>query len=50
MTFQLLGAFGIVHKGELVESDGSIAPIAIKTIKCESFDPSRMAIFVTCSL
>ncbi|XP_065909298.1 tyrosine-protein kinase receptor UFO-like isoform X2 [Dysidea avara] len=32
------GAFGIVHKGELVESDGSVTPIAIKTIKSSRLD------------
>ena len=30
-----LGAFGIVHKGEMVASDGKVKAVAIKTIKCE---------------
>ena len=29
-----LGAFGVVHKGEMVLSDGSVKAVAIKTIKC----------------
>ena len=29
------GAFGVVHKGELVTSDGVIKAVAIKTIKCK---------------
>ena len=29
------GAFGVVHKGEFVDPDGSMMPIAIKTIKCK---------------
>jgi len=33
-----LGAFGVVHKGELTETDGSVMPVAIKTIKCELLD------------
>ena len=28
-----LGAFGLVHKGELKGSDGMMSPVAIKTIK-----------------
>ncbi|XP_065909293.1 uncharacterized protein [Dysidea avara] len=32
------GAFGIVHKGELVTSDGIIKAVAIKTIKSTSMD------------
>ena len=31
------GAFGVVHKGELVTSDGVIKAVAIKTIKCKIF-------------
>ena len=30
-----VGAFGVVHKGAFVDSDGSMMPIAIKTIKCK---------------
>ena len=30
-----IGAFGVVHKGEFIDSDGSMMPIAIKTIKCK---------------
>ena len=33
-----VGAFGVVHKGEFVDSDGSMMPIAIKTIKCKNFN------------
>ena len=29
------GAFGVVHKGELLISDGVIRAVAIKTIKCK---------------
>ena len=29
------GAFGVVHKGELVTADGVIKAVAIKTIKCK---------------
>jgi len=29
------GAFGIVHKGEMISSDGIIKAVAIKTIKCK---------------
>jgi len=39
----MLGAFGIVHKGELIETDGSIMPIAIKTIKCKLSDSVECA-------
>ena len=31
-----IGAFGMVHKGEIVTSDGRINAVAIKTIKCKS--------------
>jgi len=34
-TISLLGAFGIVHKGELISADGAIKAVAIKTIKCK---------------
>ena len=30
-----LGAFGLVHKGELRGVDGAVSPVAIKTIKCK---------------
>ena len=30
-----LGAFGVVHKGEMTTSDGDVIAVAIKTIKCE---------------
>ena len=30
----ILGAFGVVHKGELTNADGSVIPIASKTITC----------------
>ena len=30
------GAFGVVHKGELRSSDGSMKAVAIKSIKCMS--------------
>jgi len=30
-----LGAFGVVHKGEMMTSDGNVKTVAIKTIKCE---------------
>ena len=30
-----LGAFGVVHKGEMTSPDGSLTAVAIKTIKCE---------------
>ena len=30
-----VGAFGVVHKGELKASDGTLKTVAIKTIKCE---------------
>ena len=30
-----LGAFGLVHKGELRGEDGAVSPVAIKTIKCK---------------
>ena len=30
-----LGAFGLVHKGKLIDLDGAVSPVAIKTIKCE---------------
>ena len=30
-----LGAFGVVHKGELKDLDGAMSPVAIKTIKCK---------------
>ena len=32
-----VGAFGVVHKGELKTSDGALNTVAIKTIKCELF-------------
>ena len=32
-----IGAFGVVHKGEFVDPDGSMIPIAIKTIKCKQY-------------
>ena len=31
----LIGAFGIVHKGEMISSDGIVKAVAIKTIKCK---------------
>jgi len=31
----LTGAFGIVHKGEMISSDGVVKAVAIKTIKCK---------------
>ena len=30
-----VGAFGLVHKGELKGSDEMMSPVAIKTIKCK---------------
>ena len=30
-----LGAFGLVHKGELKGLDGTKSAVAIKTIKCK---------------
>ena len=30
-----IGAFGVVHKGEMISSDGTVKAVAIKTIKCE---------------
>ena len=30
-----LGAFGVVHKGEMTSPDGRLTAVAIKTIKCE---------------
>ena len=35
ISFKYIGAFGVVHKGAFVDSDGSMMPIAIKTIKCK---------------
>ena len=32
-----IGAFGVVHKGEFVDVDGAMMPVAIKTIKCKYF-------------
>jgi len=40
--YNYLGAFGVVHKGELKCSDGSINPVAIKTIK------SKNNLFIYC--
>jgi len=31
----LAGAFGVVHKGRLLSSDGTMKAVAIKTIKCK---------------
>ena len=33
--FELSGAFGVVHKGEMIASDGTVKAVAIKTIKCK---------------
>ena len=30
-----LGAFGLVHKGELIDLDEAVSPVAIKTIRCK---------------
>ena len=30
----MIGAFGMVHKGDMTTSDGSVKAVAIKTIKC----------------
>ena len=35
ISFKYIGAFGVVHKGAFIDSDGSMMPIAIKTIKCK---------------
>ena len=32
--FNIIGAFGVVHKGEMIASDGIAKAVAIKTIKC----------------
>ena len=34
-TIISIGAFGMVYKGKLVISDGSVKSVAIKTIKCK---------------
>ena len=34
-VLSLTGAFGIVHKGEMISSDGIVKAVAIKTIKCK---------------
>ena len=33
--FNVIGAFGVVHKGEMIASDGIAKAVAIKTIKCK---------------
>ena len=38
MIITYAGAFGVVHKGELRNSDGGIKAVAIKTIKCKFID------------
>ena len=35
IVFNILGAFGVVHKGEMIASDGTLKAVAIKTIKCQ---------------
>ena len=35
IIFNILGAFGVVHKGEMIASDGTVRAVAIKTIKCK---------------
>ena len=35
VIFNILGAFGMVHKGEMIASDGTVKAMAIKTIKCK---------------
>ena len=35
IIFNILGAFGVVHKGEMIASDGILKAVAIKTIKCQ---------------
>ena len=35
VIFNILGAFGVVHKGEMIASDGTVKAVAIKTIKCK---------------
>jgi len=42
-----LGAFGVVHKGDLVTSDGTVKAVAIKTIKCKSI--IQINIIITCT-
>jgi len=43
----LTGAFGIVHKGEMISSDGIVKAVAIKTIKCKCVIRLLQAIEVT---
>ena len=53
-TMLCAGAFGVVHKGDFVDSDGSMMPIAIKTIKCKCWHNNTVimctfaCIYITC--
>ena len=40
-----LGAFGLVHKGELKGVDGVVHPVAIKTIKCKVINSDIFVLF-----
>ena len=39
----------MVHRGELTETDGSVMPVAIKTIKCELLGVTIQHIYISYS-
>ena len=39
-----VGAFGMVHKGELLMPDGNARAVAIKAIKCKSLFVTYMCV------